>query len=189
MPAIAGVIVLVALVVIVSGRVPAVLALICALLVAGFIGIATPAELFAGLSNGGVITIAAMLVIAKGVFGTGVVTRVTYRLLFRVTSVRQALVRLIPPVGLLSALINTTPRPAEAATAIATGVRMAAAVLLTLIGTCISLTFLNPISHQTNMMVMGPGGYSTKTFVRYGIPVTAVCLAVAIATGWILLTR
>ena len=62
-------------------------------------------------------------------------------------------------------------------------------VLLTLIGTCISLTFLNPISHQTNMMVMGPGGYSTKTFVRYGIPVTAVCLAVAIATGWILLTR
>ena len=109
MPAIAGIIVLVALVVIVSGRVPAVLVLITALLTAGFIGIATPAELFAGLSNGGVITIAAMLVIAKGVFSTGVVTRVTYRLLFGVTSVRQALVRLIPPVGLLSALINTTP--------------------------------------------------------------------------------
>ena len=109
MPAIAAIIVLIALIAIVSGRVPPVLALICALLVAGFIGIATPRELFAGLSNGGVITIAAMLVIAKGVFYTGVVSRVTFRLLSGVTSIRRALARLIPPVGVLSALINTTP--------------------------------------------------------------------------------
>jgi di/tricarboxylate transporter len=61
------------------------------------------------------------------------------------------------------------------------------AVLLILIGTCISLTFLNPIAHQTNLMVMGPGGYSTKTFVRFGIPVTIVALAVGIAMGAILL--
>ncbi len=109
MPVVAALIVLVTLAVIVSGRAPAVLALLCALLVAGFIGIATPGELFAGLSNGGVITIAAMLVIAKGVFYTGVVSRVTFRLLHGVTSVRQALGRLIPPVGVLSGLINTTP--------------------------------------------------------------------------------
>ena len=109
MPVVAAIIVTITLVVIVTGRAPAVLALICALLVAGFLGIATPAELFAGFSNGGVITIAAMLVIAKGVFYTGVVSRVTFRLLHGVTSVRQALVRLIPPVGVLSGLINTTP--------------------------------------------------------------------------------
>ena len=108
MPVIAAIIVLVTLVMIVSGRAPAVLVLFSALLVAAFIGIATPDELFAGLSNAGVITIAAMLVIAKGVFGTGVVSRVTYRLLFGVTTVGQALRRLIPPVGLVSALINTT---------------------------------------------------------------------------------
>jgi di/tricarboxylate transporter len=60
-------------------------------------------------------------------------------------------------------------------------------VLLILIGTCISLTFINPIAHQTNLMVMGPGGYSTKTFVRFGIPVTIVALAVGIAMGAILL--
>ncbi|HPX37333.1 MAG TPA: SLC13 family permease [Mycobacterium sp.] len=109
MPVVAAVIVLVTLAVIVSGKAPTVLALTCALLVAGFIGIAKPSELFAGLSNGGVITIAAMLVIAKGVFYTGVVSRVTFRLLSGVTSVRRALARLIPPVGVLSALINTTP--------------------------------------------------------------------------------
>lgn len=61
------------------------------------------------------------------------------------------------------------------------------AILLILIGTCISLTFLNPIAHQTNLMVMGPGGYSTKTFVRFGIPVTIVALAVGILMGTLLL--
>ncbi len=109
MQVLAAIIVVVTLAVIVSGRAPAVLCLICALVVAGFAGIAKPSELFAGLSNGGVITIAAMLVIAKGVFYTGVVSRVTYRLLAGADSVRQTLARLIPPVGVLSGLINTTP--------------------------------------------------------------------------------
>ncbi len=109
MPLIAAAIVIVALGVIVSGRVPAVLALLCALLIAGFLKIAPPAELFAGFANTGVLTIAAMLVIAKGVFYTGVVSRVAYRLLSGAGTVRQTLARLIPPVGFMSALINTTP--------------------------------------------------------------------------------
>jgi di/tricarboxylate transporter len=109
MAAMAAVIVVVTLVVMTTGRVPAVLALICALVVSGLLGIATPEQLFAGLSNGGVITIAAMLVIAKGVLYTGVVSRVTYRLLAGVSTQREALCRLIPPVGFVSALINTTP--------------------------------------------------------------------------------
>ena len=102
-------IVIVTLIVMTTGRAPAVLALTCALVAAGLLGIATPAQLFGGLSNGGVITIAAMLVIAKGVLHTGVVSRATYRLLSGVTTAGQALRRLIPPVGVASALINTTP--------------------------------------------------------------------------------
>lgn len=109
MPIVAAVIVVLTLAVMTTGRVPAVLALICALVTAGLVGIATPAELFAGLSNGGVITIAAMLVIAKGVLHTGVVSRVTYRLLSGADSSGQVLRRLILPVGFFSALINTTP--------------------------------------------------------------------------------
>jgi hypothetical protein len=78
MAAAAAVIVLVTLVVMTTGRAPAVLALSCALVIAGLLGIARPDELFAGLSNGGVITVAAMLVIAKGVMSTGVISRVTF---------------------------------------------------------------------------------------------------------------
>lgn len=61
-------------------------------------------------------------------------------------------------------------------------------LLLILVGTCISFTFLNPFSHQSNLMVMRPGGYSTATFLRFGLPLTTVSLATAFGTGWLLLT-
>lgn len=105
----AAFIVLATLVAMASGRVPATLALACAIAVAGVAGIAPPQALFSGLSNGGVITVAGMLVIAKGVIHTGVVSRVTWRLLSTVTSAAQTLRRIIAPVGIISSLINTTP--------------------------------------------------------------------------------
>ena len=37
-----------------------------------------------------------------------------------------------------------------------------------------SNAFLTPIGYQTNLMIMGPGGYQTKDYLRFGIPVTVV---------------
>jgi hypothetical protein len=51
-------------------------------------------------------------------------------------------------------------------------------LLLTLIGTCISFTFLNPFSHQATLMVVKPGGYSSATVMRFGIPLTLVSLSI-----------
>jgi di/tricarboxylate transporter len=59
-------------------------------------------------------------------------------------------------------------------------------MLLALLGTCISFTFVNPFSHQSNLMVMGPGGYSNASFVRLGIPLVAVSLVAVIATTFLL---
>ena len=53
----AGAIVIVTLVAMASGKVPPVLALACGLAVAAVTGVAEPSALFAGLSNGGVITV------------------------------------------------------------------------------------------------------------------------------------
>ena len=49
-------------------------------------------------------------------------------------------------------------------------------MILALIGTCISFTFLNPFGHQTNLMVMRPGGYTTATFLRFGTPILLAAL-------------
>ena len=105
----AALVVLATLVAMASGRVPAVLALATAICVAGVTGLAPVPALFAGLSNGGIITVAAMLVIAKGIVHTGAVSRVTWALLSTVTSAQQALRRLALPIGVGSGLMNTTP--------------------------------------------------------------------------------
>ena len=274
-----------------SGKVPAVLALAAGLAVGGILRLAPVSALFAGLSNGGVITVAAMLVIAKGVVKTGVIARATLRLLATVTTAAQALRRLIVPVGVASALMNTTPLvamlipaarqlqqtrdvparevllPVAHATTLAgsvtligtssnlliagiasddgvhvsmlsfapvalpvclagwvllllaaprllrgetggepglqpwrvevpvapgaTGTRLGLnpVTLLALVATCISFTFINPFSHQSNLMVMGPGAYSTRTFAKFGVPLVVVSLATVSVVTWALLNR
>jgi di/tricarboxylate transporter len=71
---------------------------------------------------------------------------------------------------------------------IATSTGLNPVLLLILVGTCISFTFLNPFSHQSNLMVMRPGGYSSATFVRFGLPLTAVSVLTAFGVGWALLS-
>ncbi|MCA9859204.1 MAG: anion permease [Thermomicrobiales bacterium] len=105
----AAVIVIVTLIAMASGKIPPVLALAAGLSIAGLAKVATVQELSSGLSNGGVITVAAMLVIAKGVVQTGVISRTAWWLLSSVEGPQQALRRLILPVGVASALMNTTP--------------------------------------------------------------------------------
>ncbi|HEY7597008.1 MAG TPA: SLC13 family permease [Actinophytocola sp.] len=109
MEVLAAVVVVATLAAMASGKVPAVLALATGLAAGGILGLAPVPALFAGLSNGGVITVASVLVIAKGVVKTGVVARATWRLLATVTTAAQALRRLVAPVGVASALMNTTP--------------------------------------------------------------------------------
>lgn len=92
-----------------SGRVPAALVLALALAVAGLTGLAPTTELVSGLGNSSVITVAGMLVIAKGVVQTGAVTRLTWWLLSGATGARQAFLRLLAPLGVLSSMIVTTP--------------------------------------------------------------------------------
>jgi len=50
-----------------------------------------------------------------------------------------------------------------------------------------SLGFLTPVAHQANAMVMGPGGYRYKDYLKAGLPltlVTVVAAAVLIPILW-----
>ena len=89
---------------------------------------------------------------------------------------------------LLSATLSTLSNNAAAAVilalaaaraAAATGTDLTAAFLAVAYGT--SCTFLIPFSHQCNLMVMSPGGYRTRDFVRVGVGVTLTMAAVTIA--------
>jgi di/tricarboxylate transporter len=42
-----------------------------------------------------------------------------------------------------------------------------------------SLCFLSPVAHQAGAMVMGPGGYTYRDFIRAGTPLALLCIVVA----------
>ena len=43
-----------------------------------------------------------------------------------------------------------------------------------------SLEFMTPLGYQTNLMVMGPGGYKWSDFMRFGGPLTLLTAIVSI---------
>ena len=43
-----------------------------------------------------------------------------------------------------------------------------------------SCEFTTPIGYQTNLMVMGPGGYKFLDYVRFGGPLTILCGVVGV---------
>lgn len=47
-----------------------------------------------------------------------------------------------------------------------------------------SVAFATPIAHQSNLLVMGPGDYHSADYLRVGLPLTAVALAVVILALW-----
>ena len=42
--------------------------------------------------------------------------------------------------------------------------------------------FITPVGYQTNLMIFGPGGYSTTDFLKAGLPIKLIC-AVTAVTG------
>lgn len=43
-----------------------------------------------------------------------------------------------------------------------------------------SLSFVSPIGYQTNLMVMGPGGYQSRDYVKVGLPLSILIGALAV---------
>jgi di/tricarboxylate transporter len=43
-----------------------------------------------------------------------------------------------------------------------------------------SLSFLTPIGYQTNLMVMGPGGYRPMDYLRCGLPLAVIVALTAL---------
>ncbi len=83
--------------------------LMAALLLLSITGILEPDEALSGFANSGLMTVAAMFIVAAAIRSSGGVDLVVERVLGRPTGARGALVRLMLPVVGLSAFLNNTP--------------------------------------------------------------------------------
>lgn len=90
-------------------RVPSHLVMMGALTVLSASGILDASEALAGFSNSGLITVAAMFVVAAAIHASGGVDLLVENFLGRPEGVRGAIVRVVAPVLGLSAFLNNTP--------------------------------------------------------------------------------
>jgi di/tricarboxylate transporter len=65
---------------------------------------------------------------------------------------------------------------------LASGLEMNADPLLMAVAVGSSCAFLTPIGHQSNLLVMGPGGYRFVDYSRLGVPVSAAVLLTGVPT-------
>ena len=91
-----------------TNRVPADLTMMAALVLVLVAGIITPAQALAGFANPGLMTIAALYVVAAALRDTGAIYWVAHRLLGQPKTVFSSQFRLIAPASLLSAFLNNT---------------------------------------------------------------------------------
>ena len=83
--------------------------LVGALVLVTLAGIITPAEAFVGFSNTGMLTVAALFVVAAGLRETGALGRLANWLLGRARTERGAMARMAISVTTMSAFLNNTP--------------------------------------------------------------------------------
>ncbi|MDO3380650.1 SLC13 family permease [Gilvimarinus algae] len=174
-----------ALAVLIFTRIAAHLVMMGVLVILSVSGVLEVNEAFAGFSNHGVLTVAAMFVVAAGIHGSGGVDLLVTHVLGNPRSTRLAQMRIAFPVALLSAFLNNTPVVATMIPAVRSWAKRIdvapsklmiplsyAAILggtLTLIGTSTNLVVNGQYQELT-----GNTGFSLFSITVVGLPVVVV---------------
>jgi len=151
-------------------------------------GILSIDESLAGFSNPGLITVAAMFVLAAGVYASGGIDLIVNTFLGKPQSERGALLRIFLPVSLLSGFLNNTPVVATMIPAIHLWSRKIniapSKLLIPLSYTAILGGTLTLIGTSTNLVVngqyqtlTGEPGFSLFDITLVGLPVVMAGLA------------
>ena len=164
------------------------LVMMAVLTILSALGILSGGEALAGFANSGLITVAAMFVVAAGIHATGGVDLLVSKILGQPTSVRSALGRIFAPVTLLSGLMNNTPVVAAMIPAIHVWSRKIrippSKLMIPLSYTAILGGTLTLIGTSTNLVVdgqykalTGEAGFSLFSITAIGAPVAVAGMA------------
>ncbi|MEM6490908.1 MAG: SLC13 family permease, partial [Pseudomonadota bacterium] len=131
-----------------------------------------------------IILLAAMIPVGQALQSTGATDLLAAPLigLAAVAPVALVIAALMLLAMLLSDVVNnaaTAVVMAPIAIAVADGLGLSIDPFLMAIAIGASCTFLTPIGHQSNLLVMGPGGYRFSDYWRMGLALDLIIIAVA----------
>lgn len=139
-----------------------------------------PHEVYRAMDWTALILIGGMLALGKAFQVTGLADQVAYL-------IRDVAGEQMGPHLLIGIFLIVTGLLTQLTTHIASAVIMAPIAVSTAVGLGIndrpllmavlagaSLAFMSPVAHQANTMVMGPGDYRYKDFLRAGTPLTLI---------------
>lgn len=92
----------------IRGVAPPDMLLLAGMVAVALAGVVTPQELFSGFSNPGMLTVAALFVVAAALRETGGLDRLAGRMFGAARTERNLVLRMVPQVAVLSAFLNNT---------------------------------------------------------------------------------
>lgn len=150
-----------------------------------FAGLLPVTKLYKSLDLPVIVLLAAMLPVGQALETTGGSELIANLLLNMAESTPPAMTLVILMVAtmLLSNIINNAAAAilaAPIALSVASGMEVSADPLLMAVAIGASCAFLTPIAHQSNTLVMEPGGYSFTDYWRLGLPLSILVILTAL---------
>ncbi|WP_108447136.1 SLC13 family permease [Halomonas denitrificans] len=175
----------VAVIAMVLDLVPSAVALTGAALVSLLVGVLSLREAYQAIDGPVIVLLGAMIPVGQALETSGGAALIAETLLAlgREWPMVATLVGLFLLCTLLSNVINNAAAAllmAPIAASLAEGFGVSLDPFLMVVAISASCAFLTPIGHQSNTLVMGPGGYRFGDYWRLGLPLTLVVMAVAI---------
>lgn len=167
------------------GILPIAVAFLAAIVAFVMLGVLPLRELYTNIDWPIIVLLGAMIPVGGALEQTGATDLIAATLLgFTGALPVWAILTLVMVLTMtLSDLINNAATAlvmAPIAVAIAIGLEVSPDPFLMAVAVAASCAFLTPIGHQSNTLVMGPGGYHFGDYWRMGLPLEIMILAVSI---------
>lgn len=181
----AGGLLVAAIVAIVAGWLSPPVALVACTVSMVLAGLLNATDAYKAIDWSVIVLLAAMIPVGRALETTGGAEMIAAQMLALSEGVAPAMVLVIVLVGtmLLSNVVNNAAAAilvAPIALSLASELGMASDAVLMAVAVGASCAFLTPIGHQSNALVMEPGGYRFGDYWRLGLPLSILVTVVAV---------
>ncbi|WP_417538761.1 SLC13 family permease [Marinobacter sp.] len=176
---------LVSIAVIVAGLLSAPVALVAGAVAMVLVKLMSASEAYKAIDWSVIVLLAAMIPVGQAMESTGGAALIASQMLVlgENLSIASVLAMILVGTTLLSNVVNNAAAAivvAPIALSLASELQMPSDAVLMAVAVGASCAFMTPIGHQSNALVMEPGGYEFGDYWRLGLPLTIIVTIVAV---------